>query len=155
MIRFLLDRYFIKQPQLRAVVTKLLYGKRDREVNIFGCQFVVNSLRENGYVRAVRKMEYSSLLRDEVGVLLSLSMLLQDGDAFVDVGANVGLFCCTLSRKNRLNTSAKSVSFYAYEPNPDTFLRLQRNIAGRGIIGRNVAVSDKMSEQEFIAGAAR
>jgi hypothetical protein len=116
MIRFLLDRYFIKQPQLRAVVTKLLYGKRDREVNIFGCQFVLNSLRENGYVRAVRKMEYSSLLRDEVGVLLSLSMLLQDEDAFVDVGANVGLFCCTPSRKNRLNTSASRCLFMHMSP---------------------------------------
>jgi FkbM family methyltransferase len=152
MIRYLIDRYFIKRPRVRSAITRFIYGSSDREVDIFGTRLVVNSLRENGYVRAAKRMNSSSLLRDEVGVLLSLSMLLRRGDTFVDVGANVGIFCCTLNRINRL--CGESVArFYAYEPHPDTFKRLQINVSGTDIVARNVAVSDRTGELDFVDGA--
>lgn len=152
MLRYLVDRYFIKQPWARSLATRLLYGSGDRRVDLFGTWLEVNSLRENGYVRASKKMAYSSLLRDEVGVLLSLSSLLRPGDTFVDVGANVGLFCCTLNRFNRLWANPP-VHFYAYEPHPDTFRRLRMNTVGTGIISRNLAVSDRACDLEFVDGA--
>lgn len=148
----LIDRYFIKQPYLRSLVTSLLYGRRDRQVDLFGSRFVMNSVRENGYVRAARRIAYSSLLRDEMGVLLSLSSLLQPGDTFVDVGANVGLFCCTLNRINHAFPNP-SVRFYAYEPHPDTFRRLQLNTAGTRIVPRKLALSDRSGEAAFVDGA--
>jgi len=152
MIRTLIDRYFIKQPRLRAAVTTLLYGRKDREVDIFGSHFIINSLRENGYLRAVRRIESSSLLRDEVSVLISLSLLLRPGDTFVDVGANIGIFCRTLSRIN-LFFAKPVVRFYAYEPHPDTFQRLKKNVSGTAIIARNTAVSDHSGELDFVDGA--
>jgi FkbM family methyltransferase len=152
MLRYLLDRYFIKQPWARSLATRLLYGSGDRRVDLFGTSFAVNSVRENGYVRASKKMAHSSLLRDEFGVLLSLSSLLRPGDTFVDAGANVGLFCCTLNRFNRLWANPP-IRFYAYEPHPDTFRRLQMNTVGTGIISRNLAVSDRAGDLEFVDGA--
>jgi FkbM family methyltransferase len=152
MIRRIIDRFFIKQPRLRSRVTRLFYGDKDREVDLFGSRFVINSLRENGYVRAAHKMRFSSLLSDEVSVLLSLATLLRPGDSFVDVGANVGLFCCTLNRINRLG-SEPVVRFYAYEPHPDTFRRLKMNTDGTGVTARNVAASSQNGELEFVDGA--
>lgn len=149
---YLFDRYFIKQPRLRHAVTRALYGTGDRKLDLFGSEITVNSLRENGYLRAAGKMGSSSLLRDEVGVLLSLALLLEPGDTFVDVGANVGLFSTTLSRIRRLPTAAP-LRMYAYEPHPDTFARLLANTASAGVIARNVAASDQAGTLEFVDGA--
>lgn len=151
-IRSLLDRYFIKQPRLRRWVTRVLYGDQDTEVTLFGCRFTINSLRENGYLRASRKITHSSLLRDEIATLLSLAGLLQPGDTFVDVGANIGLFSCTLARRTRFHAPG-ALRFYAYEPHPDTFRRLARNAAAAGVVARNFAVSNMAGSLEFVDGA--
>lgn len=151
-IRSLLDRYFIKQPRLRRWVTRLLYGDQDIEVVLFGCRFTINALRENGYLRAFRKSTHSSLLRDEAGTLLSLAGLLQPGDTFVDVGANIGLFSCTLSQRTRFH-AAGDIRFYAYEPHPDTFRRLALNAASAGVVARNFAVSNAPGTLKFVDGA--
>lgn len=151
-IRFLLDRYFIKQPRLRRWVTRALYGDRDTEVTLFGCRFTINSLRENGYLRASRKITHSSLLRDEIATLLSLAGLLQPGDTFVDVGANIGLFSCTLARRTLFHAQG-ALRFYAYEPHPDTFRRLTLNAAAAGVVARNFAVSNAPGSLEFVDGA--
>ncbi len=149
---FLIDRLIIKQPRFRSAITRLLFGSDDREVDLLGHRFLVNSLRENGYVRAARRAGFSSLFRDEASVIISLSAVLRPGDTFVDVGANIGLFCCLLTRMNRLPTTPP-VRFYAYEPHPDTFRRLQVNASRAGVISRNLAVSDKEGELEFVDGA--
>jgi len=151
-LSYLTDRLIIKQPRIRAFVTRLLFGDKDQTVNLFGDDLLINALRENGYLRAAGKAQTSSLFRDEVGVLISLSVLLRPGDTFVDVGANIGLYSCTMSRVNRLPGQA-AVRFYAYEPHPDTFLRLKHNAEPCGVICRNFAVSDKEEELEFIDGA--
>jgi FkbM family methyltransferase len=152
MIRALIDKLFIKQPRVRIWVTKLIYGVRDRGITIFGTPFTVNSLSENGYVRAAAKIKGSSLLEDEVAVLISIATLLDPGDTFIDVGANIGLFCGTLSRINQL-FGQLVVRFYAYEPHPETFRRLTKNTAGKDIVVRNCALSDSAGEAEFVEGA--
>src|SRR5207302_8251337 len=152
MIRALIDKFFIKQPRVRAWITRLIYGARDREMTIFGTPFTINSLSENGYVRAAKKIKGSSLLRDEVSVLITLATLIVPGDTFIDVGANVGLFCGTLSRINRVFGHVL-VRFYAYEPHPDTFQRLLKNTADKKIVARNCALSDSKGEAEFVEGA--
>jgi len=45
------------------------------------------------------------------------------------------------------------VRFYAYEPHPDTFRRLDANARKNGITVRNVAASDHAGELEFVDGA--
>jgi FkbM family methyltransferase len=152
MIRALIDRYFIKQPRLRSIVTRMLYGEKDREVEIFGTMFLINALRENGYLRAAKKSDSSSLLKDEVSALISLALLLRPGDTFVDVGANIGIFCRTLSRIN-LFPGNHALRFYAYEPHPDTFQRLKWNVRNTSIIARNTAVSNQNGQLDFVDGA--
>jgi len=152
MIRRLIDKLFIKQPRVRIWVTKLIYGTRDRHITVFGTPFTVNSLSENGYVRAAAKIKGSSLLEDEVAVLISIATLLDPGDTFIDVGANVGLFCGTLVRINQL-FGQRVVRFYAYEPHPETFHRLTNNTADKGIVVRNCALSDSAGEVDFVEGA--
>ncbi|MBL9116061.1 MAG: FkbM family methyltransferase [Verrucomicrobiaceae bacterium] len=143
---YLLDKLFIKQPWLRRLVTQCLYGTGDHEVQLFGTRLKVNALRENGYLRADRLVKHSSLWRDEVSLLMTLSHLVQAGDTFVDVGANIGVFCCSLAR-------LPGVKVIAFEANPETYKRLQANAAVHGVDARCMAISDKAGELEFCDGA--
>ena len=149
-VRQWLDRYFIKQPRVRQLVTRTLERDEDRDVTLFGTRLHINSIKEHGYLRAFRKLGYHSALHDEAGALVTLSLLLCPGDTFVDVGANVGLFACTLARRRFLSSD---VRFYAFEANPDTFRRLAQSAHDLEIAVQQVAVSDVAGELEFVAGA--
>lgn len=149
-LRRLLDRYFIKQPTLRKFVTQTLERDEDRDVTLFGTRLRINNLKEHGYLRAFRRSAYHSVLHDEAGALLTLSLLLCPGDTFVDVGANVGLFVCTLARRRNLS---RDVRFYAFEANPDTFKRLCESARGLDVIAQQRAISDRAGELEFVSGA--
>lgn len=152
MISWIIDRCYIKQPRLRRAVTKLVFGDRDVQIELFGVPFQINTLRENGYLRAARKTRNSSLLRDEIAPMITIANLLRPGDTFVDVGANIGLYSCTLARRTAHN-KANPLRFYAYEPHPDTFKRLVHNAKECGVIARNLAVSDNKATLEFVDGA--
>lgn len=151
MIRGLIDRFFIKKPLLREAVTRLLERDQDLFVNLFGTQLCVNAIREHGYLRAFRKSQSSSLFRDDLTVLLNLALLLEDGDTFVDVGANVGVFVCTLARASLIDN--RTCKFYAYEANPDTYARLLRSVGTLPIHAEQLAISNKHGDAQFIAGA--
>jgi FkbM family methyltransferase len=146
-------RCYIKRPRLRRVITKFLFGDHDVQVELFGEHLHINTLRENGYLRAARKVGNSSLLRDEIATMLTLSNLLQPGDTFVDCGANIGIYSCVLVRRVLKNEGAPPVRFYAYEPHPDTFKRLAKNAAASGVTARNFALSDCNKILEFVDGA--
>jgi FkbM family methyltransferase len=150
MLAWLLDKYFIKKPRLRRLVTKALWGDRDEMVNIMGTRLCANSVKENGYHRAQRLVATSSLWRDEAPVLLSLAALLRDGDTFVDAGANVGLYCTALARRT---AGLLDVRFHAYEANPDTYRRLLESTRGLDIAAHNLALSDHSGELQFVEGA--
>ena len=143
---YILDKFFIKQPWLRQLATKFLYGTQDREIEPFGTRLIVNSLRENGYLRAAKRARHYSLWRDEPAALLALAGVIRPGDTFVDVGANIGIFCCTMSR-------LPGVKVVAFEANPDTFRRLSVNAARHGVDARCMAVSDRVQTLEFCDGA--
>jgi hypothetical protein len=112
-LRWILDKYFIKQPRLRRWVTRIIYGDTEREVTLFGTKLCVHSIKENGYLRASEKAARLSAIHDEVPILLALCALLRDGDTFVDVGANVGLFARTIARMQPL---VRDLTVYAFEP---------------------------------------
>ena len=150
MIATLLDRYFIKQPRLRRFITRLLEGDKETEVSLLGTSLCISSLREHGYLRASRLVKSSSLLRDELAVLLSLSAILPISDAFVDVGANVGIYSKVLYRLSHL---FPQISFYAFEADPDTFKRLITTVRNTAIQAQLCAISDKEEELVFIRGA--
>lgn len=142
-----IDQLFIKQPRLRALVTRLIYGSGPRQVSLFGTALTVNAQLENGYFRAFQRSRTSSLWRDESATLCALFAILRPGDLFVDAGANIGLFACTLAR-------LPGVKCIAFEANPDTFQRLKTNADLHGVEARNIALSDRNDcELEFASGA--
>lgn len=150
MFSYLYDRFFIKKPAVREFVTKLLEGDRNLSVDLLGCSIQINSLKEHGYLRASRMGKFSSLFRDELPILINLAALLPSADAFVDIGANVGIFSASLSKLKQI---FPYLSFYAFEANPDTFLRLQQTVNHLPVKTHCIALAEKEGELEFVSGA--
>ena len=148
-MRKLLDRYFNRNPRLRRFVTKLLEGDHDLTVQLFTAEVRVNSVKEHGYLRASRLTRMSSLLRDEVPVLQTLAYFMGGADSFVDIGANVGVYCALLAKFRRLHP----MPFYAFEANPDTYRRLVETVARIGVETFDCAVSDHEGTLYFVPGA--
>src|SRR5262249_30646456 len=147
---WLKDRLFIKQPRLRRAVTRLISGRQDRDVDLAGSWLTVNSERENGYIRAAKFTAASSLLRDEIPVLINLAYYVAKCDAFVDIGANVGVYAAILSRLTQVKPGFR---VYAFEVDPETYQRLRANSQRHGFTAYNVGILDAGGEKEFVRGA--
>lgn len=145
-LAWVLDRWFIKNPRLRLMVTKWFYGNKDTRINLAGTSLLINATKENGYLRAYKAAQRSSLWRDEIATVCALFATLRPGDLFVDVGANIGLFSCLVSR-------VPEVKVLALEACPDTFQRLEKNCRDHGIEAINTAVSNSERLLDFCAGA--
>ena len=145
-----IDRYFIKQPRLREVVTRALYGSGECDVRLCGVELTIDRLRENGYLRASRKTRGSSLLAQEINVANVLSRISGSVDTFIDVGANVGFFSCLMARNGKLSPGFRTLAF---EPHPDTFARLERNARRYGVEAYNLALGKADEQLVFVDGA--
>jgi len=150
LLSYLIDRLFIKRPVIRRFVTRLLEGDRNLDLQLLGTRLRVHSVEEHGYLRAYRISRRNSLFRDELPVLINLAGILRDGDTFVDVGANVGLYCLTLARFKQIYPN---VTLYAFEANAGTFSRLSENASRLGVTAHNIALSDHDGQLEFVSGA--
>lgn len=150
MLNGFLNRWVIRQPRLRRFLTRLIEKDTTKFVEVLGTSIYANSIKEHGYVRAERLARRSSLLRDEVPVMLNVVALLADGDTFVDVGANVGAWCCTIVR---FRSVYSQLTIWAFEANPDTFSRLVKSAEGHAINVANVAISNRSGELKFVEGA--
>lgn len=126
----LIDKYFIKQPKIRKAVSSLLYGNKNKEICFFDTRLFINSVKENGYYRAAQYAKRSSVFRDEVSALINISGLLANASAFIDVGANVGLFSSGVSKFQNMY---HKLEIYAFEANHDTFKRLEKTVAATRI----------------------
>jgi FkbM family methyltransferase len=146
----LIDRWFLKQPLLRRFLTSILVGTREVKVVLLAREIQVHTAREHGYFRASKLSQTCSLFRDELPVLLHLAGLLQDGDTFLDVGANIGIFCVNIAS---FRTIYPNLQVYAFEPNPDTAARLRANAEPFGVKVFSFALSDRNGLLEFIDGA--
>lgn len=146
----LIDRYFIKQPRLRLWICRALNGSRTKLVDLLGTSLQIHTVKEHGYLRASRLVRTSALLREELPVLLNLACLFCEGDTFVDIGANVGVYALTFARFRELYPNTR---YYAFEANPDTYARLAAQAQGAGVQAHNVAVSDADGTLEFVPGA--
>lgn len=138
-----------KYPWLRIGLTRLLIPSRDVDVELFGAHLRINTREEIGLWRAAKAADENVVFRDEVASLLNLALLLQPGDTFVDVGANVGLYSSTLSRIRHVFPDNVSV---AVEANSSTAARLQQSVSQTGVRVLNLGVSDRQSDLVFERG---
>ncbi|BAY36701.1 FkbM family methyltransferase [Nostoc sp. NIES-2111] len=150
MFSYLYDRFFVKKPYIRRFVTRLIEGDKEKKIELLGCSIQVNSIKEHGYLRASRMARFSSLFRDELPIIIHLAALLSHADAFVDIGANVGIFSASLAKLKQIY---RHINFYAFEANPDTFLRLQKTTYGLPIKAHCIALAEREGELEFVSGA--
>lgn len=146
----IIDKFYNKSPKVRELLMKLLYGDKDISVKLFDVETEINTIRENGYFRASKISSKSSLLRDEVSIFMTLSMLLGNGDSFVDVGANIGIFSSIIARYQPF-LSLEGI--YAFEANPSTFERLEKNSQRYNYTSYNVGISDQKRTLDFVDGA--
>ncbi len=147
-IDWLLDRYFIKRPRFRRFVTRLIERDTDRQIDLCGTTLHINSIKEHGYLRAARMGQSSSVFQQEVAVLINLAFLLEPGDTFIDIGANVGLYSRTMARFAHL---VPGFRVYSFEPHPDTYQRLAQALPA-GVQAEQVALSDRSGTLEFVEG---
>lgn len=147
---FLIDKFYNKNPKLRKLLMSFLFPNKTLQTTIFDTPLVINTLRENGYYRAARMSQNSSLLRDEVSIFLIISHLIENDCSFIDIGANVGLFSSILSRYQNL---LDNFNIYAFEANSDTYIRLKENAQQHNFKAFNIALSDHKGTLKFLDGA--
>lgn len=146
----LLDKLFVKQPRFREAVTRIIYGNKDRDVELFQHSFRINSLKENGYLRAAKAAWKNSLLRDETIILQRIMLFIENNMTFVDVGANIGIFSTCVS--DIVNIYDK-FEVMAFEAHPQTFARLKENADRHHFRAVNFALGAKEGEIDFVEGA--
>ncbi len=138
-----------RYPKLRVQLTRLLVPEREIDVEIFGAPLHLHTRAEIGLCRAARIAEENVIFRDEAASLINLALLLQPGDVFVDVGANVGLYSSVLARARHLFPADR---FVAIEANPGTAGRLRQSLAGTPVEILNIGASDRAAELSFATG---
>jgi FkbM family methyltransferase len=79
------------------------------------CEIILN--------RHSRLTEFILFKNFEINELKFLEYILNEGDIFIDIGANIGLH--TIYSANKVGELGK---VYAFEPTPSTFLKLKDNI---------------------------
>jgi FkbM family methyltransferase len=73
---------------------------------------------------------------------------MKEGDLFVDVGANIGVY--TLHASRRVGVEGKVISF---EPTPETFSDLQRNVQSNRCLNvtcEKIALADQIGEARLV-----
>ncbi|MBA7533677.1 hypothetical protein ES705_25920 [subsurface metagenome] len=149
-ISYIVWRLILRKPRLRKALTNLLISDEDTYIELFGTQLFINKRKEIGYWRAYRNLKSNIVFRDESAPLLNLALILEPTDTFVDVGANVGLYSCVLSKLQVLFTN---MEFYSFEANSDTAKRLAVSLRERNVKMYNFAISAKNGNLEFVGGA--
>lgn len=146
----LVHRFVNSQPRVREQLTRMIYGSKDTDIELFQHQIRINALLENGYCRAARLALNSNTLRHEAAILQRLSLFLSDDMTFVDIGANVGLFSVSVSDVRNIYPNFRIVAF---EANPDTATRLKVNADRYGFEAINCPLASEEREIEFVGGA--
>lgn len=136
-----------KYPRFRVALTRVLIPSRNIDIELFGAPLHVNTREEIGLWRAAKMVHDNVIFRDEVASLLNLALLLQPGDTFVDIGANVGLYTSVLSRFGNV---FPATIFVAIEPNPESAARLRKSARAATVL--EIGISDQSTELPFSPG---
>jgi len=150
--RFISNLYWrlvLKNPRFRRFLATLIVPDEDVDIDLLGAPLRINKRQEIGYWNAYKKSQDVVLLRDEEPAILSLALILEPQDTFIDVGANVGLYSSCLSK---LQSVYPNMKFYAFEANAHTATRLGKSLGKRNVEIFQLALSDKAAELEFVHG---
>jgi len=145
----LYGRLILRHPRLRRFLTQLLISDEEIQIELLGAPLCINKQQEIGYWNAHKESQGVVVLRDEEPVIVSLALVLEPQDTFVDVGANVGLYSSCLSK---LQSIYPKMKFYAFEPNRHTAQRLRKSLRKRTVEIHESALSNKAGEVEFLSG---
>src|ERR1700719_3681962 len=147
---YLVWRLVLRHPRVHRLLTVVTAPDRDVDIRLLGVRLRVNRRREHGYFRAARLADKSPVLQWETASLMSLALILDRNDTFVDVGANVGLYATQIAKAQGL---FRGLRIYAFEAHPETAKRLAASLADRATEVHVVALSDKDEELAFVDGA--
>ncbi len=147
---YFLWRFVNCNPRFRRLLLRLFVRGGEEDISLFGARLRIDRREEFGYLSASRWAQKSIVFRDEVAPLINLALLLQPGDTFLDIGANVGLYSATLARACRF---LPDLRFYAFEPHPETALRLRQSVRDLPVQVLEFALSDRNGEMTFCEGA--
>ena len=140
-----LMRWFqeIQDKKIRKSKAKI-WGSLFHDKNYF-----VHNLTDRLKINLYRDSVLSRIIYDgfEKEELTFVKEILREGDIFIDIGANVGLF--SLIATNCIGTKGSIISF---EPSPVTFRRLRENISLNNIENidlKNIGLSNQSGELNF------
>jgi FkbM family methyltransferase len=139
---------------LNKVKEKLQHQKALKELDDWKSKFkdreyVDHQITSNSKIRLYQDSVLSKLMYDgfENNELNYLRNKLKNGDTFIDIGANIGLFSIIASEI--VGPNGKVISF---EPSPITFKRLKENCElnnTQNIEIKNIGLSDNIGKLDF------
>jgi FkbM family methyltransferase len=117
-----------------------MFGKQDNFLFKIDNDLQINLYKDS----MLSKMIYKGFEKEELEFVKSV---LNEGDVFIDVGANIGLY--TLIASRRVGNTGKVISF---EPSPVSFKRLNENIVLNNLENtdsRNIGLSNQIGTLKF------
>jgi len=147
LLDYFVNRIVLRSPKLRKAFQRAIYPSGIRNIDLLGQQFEIDVQSEIGYYRASIANKSNIFFRDEVPQLLTFVAAISHGMTIVDAGANIGTWTVTLAS---LGSILPGLRIMAFEPNPETFKRLQVNCARfPNVETINVALSDSEKILDF------
>ena len=133
--------FLAKKPTAWAscmkVACAILMKRREITVNREGIRLTVRVGNGRGLFCAVAGTDYETEMRWFLAKM-------KEGDLFVDVGANIGVY--TLHASRRVGVNGK---VFAFEPTPETFSDLQKNVQSNQCLNvkcEKIALADQIGE---------
>jgi FkbM family methyltransferase len=137
--------FLAKKPTAWAscikVACAILLKRREITVNREGIRLTVRIGNGRGLFCAVAGTEYEAEMRWFLAKM-------KEGDLFVDVGANIGVYALHAAR--RVGEKGK---VFAFEPTPETFSDLQQNVQSNRCLNvtcEKIALADQIGEGRLI-----
>ena len=119
----------------------VLFTTRSTDYHPGGCKFYVDVIDKR--VTPVDTFNFDVYEKQDSEMLFKL---LQDGDTIFDIGANIGWYSCHMAKKLPM------AKIYSFEPIPETFEKLNKNITINDITNvvlNNIAFSSKRETLTF------
>jgi hypothetical protein len=137
--------FLAKKPAAWASCIKvagaMLMKKSEATVNREGIRLTVRIGNGRGLFCALAGTEYEAEMRWFLAKM-------NEGDLFVDVGANIGVY--TLHASRRVGAKGK---VFAFEPTPETFSDLQQNVQSNRCLNvkcEKIALANQIGEGRLI-----